>query len=338
VTKVCRSGTVIEFWHGRFSPHDIVRGVERAVIILVAGEVESRAACRTLRLLWNSASLAGDLIFGGSLDFAIFRAYCAQLSAFARSLPGSPSIMPLNPLAPVTDYQSMLNRIFWFTTAAALAAVWLLRSHVPELESQLSKIDFAVQFGVDKILPVPAGYLFPALAAGLLTRVYRLHARVSDWLGIRERFEIDVIISELADQLGVDVTRISDEELVERRAAFMRTGFYAFVGSHRPQIDPQLIHQALDAWSWFWIGVESTLLFVLTGFGLIALNEYAAGLQTTTAALALAAVGLPLMRAQCQRYAIAQVREILDDASRESAVREAFQELLGVEVRIRRAA
>ena len=30
------------------------------------------------------------------------------------------AIMPLNPLAPVTDYQSMLNRIFWFTTAAAL--------------------------------------------------------------------------------------------------------------------------------------------------------------------------------------------------------------------------
>jgi hypothetical protein len=246
--------------------------------------------------------------------------------------------MPFNPLAPVMDYQSMLNRIFWFTTVSALTAVWWLRLHVPGLESQLSRIDFAVQIGGDKLLPVPAGYLFPALAMGLLTRVYRLHARISEWLGIRERFDIDVIIAELADQLEIDFASIEEHRLIERRSAFMRSAFYAFVRSPQPQIDPQLVHQALDAWSWFWIGVEATLLFVLTGLGLIAVQQYRIGLQTIGCALAFAAIGLPMMRAQCQRYAVAQVLAILADPVRESTVRAAFRQLTSAFVSIKRAA
>lgn len=246
--------------------------------------------------------------------------------------------MPLNPLAPVTDYQSMLNRIFWFTTAAALGAVWLMRLYVPGLEAQLSKLDFALQFGGDKVLPVPAGYLFPALGVGLFTRVYRLHARISDWLGIRERFDIEVIMGEMAEQLEVDLTLVPEQRLVERRSAFMRTSFYAFVSGQQPQIDAQLIHQALDAWSWLWIGVEAAMVLVLAGLGLIAANEYRVGLQTVVGTLAFAAVGLPVMRAQCQRYAIAQVRAILADAKREAVVRIAFDELTGRHARFRRAA
>src|SRR6186997_2351432 len=99
--------------------------------------------------------------------------------------------MSRNPLAPVTDYQSMLNRIFWFTSAAAMAAIWLLRVNVPALDAQLSQVDFAVALGGGKPLPTPAGTLLPALAIGIATRVFRLHARLSDWLGIRETFDIE---------------------------------------------------------------------------------------------------------------------------------------------------
>ena len=66
----------------------------------------------------------------------------------------------LNPLAPVTDYQSMVNRIFWFTSASALVAAWMLRLHNPVLSGLLSQIDFHVEFSGDKTLPIPGGYLF----------------------------------------------------------------------------------------------------------------------------------------------------------------------------------
>ena len=246
--------------------------------------------------------------------------------------------MPLNPLAPVTDYQSMLNRIFWFTSASALAAIWMLRVYIPGLDTALTKVDFTVAFGGNKALPIPGGYLFPALAVGIVTRVYRLHARVSDCLGIRECFDIEVIIGELADQLGIDLTPVGKERLQQCRPSVMRKAFYPFVNGSQPQIDPQLVQQALDAWSWFWIGVEATLLFTLTGVGLITSGVYNIGFYTIGVSLLLAVMGLPPIRGQCRRYAVAQVRAILDDPVRATAARTAFDELAGDQITVRLAA
>jgi hypothetical protein len=244
----------------------------------------------------------------------------------------------LNPLAPVTDYQSMLNRIFWFTSASALVAIWMLRLHNPALNGMLSQIDFRVEFGSDKILPIPGGYLFPALAVGMLTRIYRMHARISDALGIRRCFDIDVIIAEFATQMDVDLTSVAYEQLVTLRPSIMRTAFYPYVGGTQPSIDQQLIYQALDAWSWFWVGVEATFVFILAGFGLVAGGAYEVGLETIGGAITFAAIGLPAMRGQCSRYAIAQVRAIIADPARAAAISAAFAELAQDRYAVRRAA
>jgi hypothetical protein len=235
--------------------------------------------------------------------------------------------MSLNPLTPITDYQSMQNRIFWFTSFSALVTVWMLRLYIPGIEGLLNKIDFTVEFGGNKILPMPGGYLIPALAVGILTRIYRMHACISNWLGVRESFDIEVIISELATQLGIDLTSVANERLIERRHSIMRKAFYPFVSGPQPQIDALLIHQALDAWSWFWSGVEATTMFILAGLSLIAGGAYEIGFQVIGGTLLLALVGLPAMRGHCRRYAIAQVRAIVLDPARSKVVRIAFAEL-----------
>lgn len=237
--------------------------------------------------------------------------------------------MPLNPLAAVTDYQSMLNRIFWFTTAFALAAIWLVRMNSPAAEALLSRVDFAVALQSDKLLPTPAGYLLPALAIGILARVFRLHARVSDMLGIRECFDLEVIIGEMADRLRVDLDAISEPQLRRARHSIMRKAFYPYVSGSQPQVDQQLILQALDAWSWFWVGVEGALLFTVAGLGLIALHAYGAGSAVLAGALAVATIGLPALRNQCRRYAIAQVRAILADPGRAAVAHAALAEWTG---------
>jgi hypothetical protein len=232
--------------------------------------------------------------------------------------------MPLNPLAPVTDYQSMLNRIFWFTTAAALAAVWLLRSHVPGIESSLAAIDMALTIDNRKPLPLPAGYLLPALAVGIAARVFRLHTRMSDWLGIREHFDVDVILRAFADELGVDVSQVDDIQFCRARPHLMRKAFYAYTGTQQPAIDRPLVEQALDAWSWYWIGLEASLVAALTGYALIASSAYRVGFETLGAAAAFLALGLPVLWRQCVRYALAQVHAILDDEPRAAQVRAIF--------------
>jgi|GEM_PF-5590592 len=238
--------------------------------------------------------------------------------------------MSLNPLTPVTDYQSMLNRIFWFTSASALAAVWLLRMQLPKLNLLLQQIDLTLGLGDDSLIPIPGGYLLPALAIGLGSRVFRIHGLIAHWLGIRERFDIDVIISELANRTQVDLRDVTDDQLVRHRHKIMRQGFYQFVGGSEPQIDPLLIHRALDLWSWFWIGLEAAFLFLLAGFALLTAGLYQAGALTLLSTLALSAIGLPVLRSECRRYAIAQVRAIVADANRAEQVRQALNKALSL--------
>ncbi len=246
--------------------------------------------------------------------------------------------MPFNPLAPVTDYQSMLNRIFWFTTASAFAAVWLLRVQVPALDAALSRIDFAATLIGGKTAPTLGGCLLPALVVGIATRVFGLHERISDWLEIREDFDVGVIIAELADRAGVDLISVEQRELRRARHGLMREAFYPFVGGPQPAVDPHLIQQALDAWSWCWIGVVTTALFIVTGLALVACGVTVTGLQVVGWTLIAAVICLPAVYGQCRRYAVAQVRAIVDDPARRDVVRAAFEELTGVQVSRRLAA
>lgn len=246
--------------------------------------------------------------------------------------------MSLNPLTPVTDYPSMLNRIFWFTSGAALVAVWLLRTHVDPVGVALEKIDFTLELDGERILPVPGGYLVPALAIGLISRIFRIHSVVAEWLGIRERFEVDVIIHELAYRTGVSLDDVPDELLVRKRYHIMRHGFYQFVSGRRPQIDELLVERALDSWSWFWVVLEAAVVLVLTGFVLVACGAEQTGVTVVLASLAFAAAGLPTIRTQCRRYAVAQVRAIVDDPERARLVVKAFESIRTEQPTLRRAA
>lgn len=232
--------------------------------------------------------------------------------------------MSLNPLSPVTDYQSLLNRIFWFTSAAALGAVALLRDNVAGIDSALRHIDLYLDTGSGEILPIPAGYLLPALAIGLFARVFRLHGQLSHWLGISERFDIGVILPEFAKQLGIEPAEVSETQWLEHRHHTMRSAFYRFASSNSPQIDPHLVHQALDLWSWFWIGLQSVFVFAMASLVLIAMGDYRLGAATLGATLSFASVGLPGIRTHCRRYAIAQVKAIMADPARVAEVRQVF--------------
>jgi hypothetical protein len=131
---------------------------------------------------------------------------------------------------------------------------------------------------------------------------------------------------------------VTYEQLVERRHDIMRQAFYGYVSGSQSVVDQHLVEQALDAWSWFWVGVEATFIFMVAGLGLVASGVFATGLQTLGGAMIFAAIGLPAMRNQCRRYAIAQVRAIVGDPVRAAAVRAAFANSKTDRFTLRRAA
>lgn len=244
----------------------------------------------------------------------------------------------MNPLTLVTDYQSMLNRIFWFSFAAALVSVCILRTNVDAIETLLAEIDLLLETDAGFTLPLPGGYLLPALLVGLAARIFRVHSHVAHWLGIRERFDLDVIIAELARRSGIQTDADREDTWQTNRHEIMRTCFYRHVSGPSPSIDEHLVHQALDLWSWFWIGLETSLLFFLTGLLLLAGSSYTAGALVLSGAIGFALVGLPLIRHQCKQYALAQVKVIMSDPTRAAAIRQTLGGVTSPDQPLKRAA
>lgn len=234
--------------------------------------------------------------------------------------------MSLNPLAKVTDYNSMLFRIFVFTLLWSVIATWLLRRAFPSLDSFLSQLDLEVELEFVKV-PKMLGYVVPALCVALLARIIRLHDRISDLFHIREQFDVDYILLPLAKGAGVAVGTLSIDKLAESRSRLMARTFYPFASSTDPKIDKHLIHEALDWWSWYWVLVEGLFIFLCTAIVLVFAAEWRAVFILAGSCLLVSVPLLITIRRHCIRYAQHEVDEILSVPARRQEVSNAFSAL-----------
>jgi hypothetical protein len=229
----------------------------------------------------------------------------------------------LNPLAEVTDYHTMLNRIFWFTTASAVIGTVLLRSFVPNIDAALAYLDVKIEvYGIK----IPLGYVVPGLLIGLLARIVRLHDRISDILGIRRRFDVTFILEPLARAVGISQKDVSNVK--SRRSELMGAAFYRYASSRNPQIDKHLICEALDWWSWYWVVVESGTVLSIVAIALFFAKAWWAGGLVLATCVAAFCVALPFFKHHCSRYADREVQEILSDSSRKDEVRKQMKSAL----------
>jgi len=79
-------------------------------------------------------------------------------------------------------------------------------------------------------------------------------------------------------------------------------------------------------------------VFAIASFALVATGSFQLGLTALVSTLALAAIGLPAIRNECRRYAIAQVRAIVSEPGRADQVRRAFDGVVRETIEIRRVA
>lgn len=234
--------------------------------------------------------------------------------------------MSLNPLTQVTDYPSMLNRIFLFTAISSSVATWMLRNHFPWFNDQLKFLDINVDLPFVKEITV-LGYLLPGIAVAFFARAIRLHDRISDFMRIRERFEVNEILRPLAEQCGVPIGNLSLDLVRAARRRLMGRVFYKYTSSTTPKIDRHLINEALDWWSWYWSIIESLAVFVAAGVTLLFAHPMWHGWAVLSGCLVVAVIALPFFRAHCARYAADEVYAILAEETRKGQVLKAFSAL-----------
>lgn len=233
--------------------------------------------------------------------------------------------MSLNPFSEVRDYPSMRAKIGMFTLGGVLVALFVLQSQIPALESALGAGPLKVKvFGVD----IGVGTALVGLILASAAYVAKLHDRISNFLGIRRRFDISEILKPLALGSGVRLTVHQLRELANRRNDLMARTFYKYAssGPGRAVIDAHYIHMALTQWSWYWIVVELCAIALLATAGLLVAHQLL--LVAILLAGVLAAIGLlQALRNDCVEYALQQVEQILSDEPRRSAIAGEFNAL-----------
>ena len=245
-----------------------------------------------------------------------------------RAAPPRPSYyLPMtlpNPFLPVTDYQTMRDRIGTCTFFSSLMAVWILRTTVPPIDVLLAQLSFPVDIpyiGKGTFL----GYLIPASAAAWVAYSIKLHDQISNVTCIRYWFDTRHIIRPIVTRLGFsnDVS----QRLFRNRHRAMSALFYKYASSKSPSIDRHSIEQALDTWSWFWVVLESVLIVGLASLLSMAYSPNVRAQTASAASLLSALVFLPFFWNQAKKYASAQIDLIIRDKSRTIEMRSAVSAL-----------
>jgi hypothetical protein len=230
------------------------------------------------------------------------------------------------------NYNEMLVKLGAFILWESYVITFLLRG-IKSIDEKLHSVESYEQVtAVLSLIPNheklnPAGF-FVALAVAYVSRAIQLHDRISDVLGIRRRFDRNYILLPLAVLVGAELKPQQLTTLAANRDTIMREVFYRYASSRadKPLVDRHDIEGALDAWSWYWVLVEGTLL-ALSGALIAALF----GSSDLTAFFSLAFGGLWLLASlyylRLERFARPEIEAIATNEEAKLAVRKVFHAL-----------
>jgi hypothetical protein len=222
------------------------------------------------------------------------------------------------------DYSEMLQRVFWFSAMTGIICTFLLAQNSPAIQEFLDSVSTQVDFGPLKSIKIL--YILVPAAIALLSRIIKLHDRISNVFRIRFTFDTKFFLFPLCEGANVVLTSDKKRAIKKSREESMYATVYKYAGFKNPVIDCQLVRTAADNWGWFWVFVESSFLVGLTAafFTFRTQWGYTEGLLWV---LLVECVLLWIQWRACIRSARPQVKAILDDQQRFHEIRNYFNNL-----------
>ncbi|HEX4002897.1 MAG TPA: hypothetical protein VHX36_09615 [Candidatus Acidoferrales bacterium] len=229
-----------------------------------------------------------------------------------------------NPFASPNNYPEMLNKISVWTFADSLVLTVIIGLVCPAAARILGR--YPIRIEIYGSLTVPILYIVPPVIVAVISRIVRLHDKVSDLFAIRQNFDVFHILLPLAGAVGCALDLDKLEVLKNKRRELMNKTFYRYASSTEPKIQKHLIVSALDKWSWYWILVEFLIIGICAFAVLLFCGAYHAASWLATALLVSVPLGIWGGRF-CALTAQAEVREILADATRCAEIKAVFSAL-----------
>lgn len=224
------------------------------------------------------------------------------------------------------SYSEMLKRIFAATLTMGIGCTFFLGTVSPAVKTFLESWSAETSIGI--LDGVKALYVVLPLVVAIGARVFLLHDRISDLLGIRRRFDFSNILIPLAEGVGFPTSGPSWNKIENNRDVVMTRTFYRYASFKDPKIDVQLVRTAADRWAWFWCMIEPQFVLLITAIILVFLRSWSYLLIVFLVMVVLSTIGFVLWP-QLRNGARNQVREILENAGWKAEILAAFQALSG---------
>lgn len=223
-----------------------------------------------------------------------------------------------------TNYKEMTKKISFFTFWVTLFGLYLAAYLSSNVNNVMKELSCGLEYELGSI-KLYFSFLYIPLAVAIFENIIHLHDKISDIIGIRYRFDKSVIIKKF-----LEITSLSDKlGCVNRknRDKIMKNIFYKYASSTEPKIDVHLIHSALGMWTWFWIILDSTLVFLIIGFIYLLSPFSSLKLLLFILLVLLLVMFMVLVKNSCKKYAEQEVECILEDDTRKSCILEYLAKL-----------
>jgi hypothetical protein len=227
-------------------------------------------------------------------------------------------------IAQPENYSDMLERVFATTVVTGIVCTLIVASASPDAKALLDSVKTEAEIG--PVRGLKALYVLVPIAIGVISRIIRLHDKISNLLRIRSRFDTRYILFPIAQLSGHKLDKSMKQRIRSVREAAMYKVFYPYAGFESPKIDKQLVRTALDNWGWFWVSVESGFLFIITAIIVKAMGGNGQFWICLDVSLVIALLLLITWFA-CRRSADRQVRAIVDDSQRKLDIQTYFAEI-----------
>lgn len=222
------------------------------------------------------------------------------------------------------NYSDVLRRVFWITLIIGIGCSIALADASPEFKKFFDQLPYEAELGSMKGLKL-LYVVIPAVVA-LLSRIVKLHDRVSDMFGLRAFIDSEWILLPLARRSGAVLDDARERTIRIRRKELMYKVFYPYVSLPASAIDKQLVRSALDNYGWFWSVLEALVLVVPTMSVLCVMSWSGWCLLALVISIVLMCLAWMQWEA-CKRSTVAEVDAILDDVSRQSQIAAYFAHL-----------
>jgi hypothetical protein len=228
--------------------------------------------------------------------------------------------MSLNPFETIKNYSEMLNKITGYNFVAGLLLTFLLGNYIPKINDFLNSIKWNFEI-------IGTNFTFLNIAIpfllATLSRIIKLHDKVSDVFRIRIKYDVETILKPLANAVAFKSDDL-EKFLIKNRISLMKNCFYKYASTQEDkcEIEYHNVIMAIDQLSWYWTVIE---ILVLTGLGTIISLLYNSKLFIVLIIVfsLLLVINRYILKI-CKKYTTIEVENILENQERKNHIMNSF--------------